>query len=168
MKITFPALPLLLAGVIFQAAAELTVIADLGGEPTAPLYEAIQPDNAPSPLPMLSIPGSFTAQDTLPVISPHLGPGPLVARSLSLPGFSPLFLIGADPLSVRWLEQHKKGLLALHATGLIVNVSTPAQLNSLHLQAPDLTMLPASGEDLAQRLQLTTYPVLITETGLTQ
>lgn len=167
MKITFPALLLILSGAAFQATAELTVVGDLGGEPTAPLYQAIQPDsNNPPPAP--SGPTVFTEQDVLPVTSPHLHPGQLEPRPLSLPGFSPLFLIGADPLSERWLKQHKEKLLALHATGLVVNVSTFTQLDTLRQQAPGLTLLPVSGEDLAQRLQLTTYPVLITEIGLSQ
>ncbi len=167
MKNTFPALLLILSGPAFQATAELTVVGDLGGEPTAPLYEAIQPDsNNPSPAP--SGPTAFTEQDVLPVTSPHLHPGQLEPRPLSLPGFSPLFLIGVDPLSVRWLKQRKEKLLALHATGLVVNVSTAGQLDNLRQQAPGLTLLPVSGEDLAQRLQLTTYPVLITESGLSQ
>lgn len=167
MKNTFPALLLVLSGAAFQAAAELTVVGDLGGEPTAPLYEAIQPDsNNPPPAP--SGPTAFTEQDVLPVTSPHLHPGKLEPRTLSLPGFSPLFLTGVDPLSERWLKQHKEKLLALHATGLVVNVSNVGQLDNLRQQAPGLTLLPVSGEDLAQRLQLTTYPVLITETGLSQ
>jgi integrating conjugative element protein (TIGR03765 family) len=168
MKITFPALLLILAGVTFQATAELTVVGDLGGEPTAPLYEAIQPDSGNTPSPAPSGPSAFTERDVLPVLSTHLHPGQLEPQPLSLPGFSPLFLLGVDPLSVRWLKQNKEKLLALHATGLVVNVSTAGQLDNLRQQAPGLTLLPVSGEDLAQRLQLTTYPVLITESGLLQ
>ena len=168
MKNTFPALLLILAGVTFQASAELTVVGDLGGEPTAPLYAAIQPDKDNIPSPATSDPTTFTEQDVLPVTSPHLHPGQLEPRPLSLSGFSPLFLLGVDPLSAHWLKQHKEKLLALHATGLVVNVSTEGQLDSLRQQAPGLTLLPVSGEDLAQRLQLTTYPVLITETGLSR
>lgn len=167
MKNTFPALLLVLSGTAFQATAELTVVADLGGEPTAPLYEAIQPDSD-NPPPAPSGPTVFTEQDVLPVTSPHLHPGQMEPRTLSLPGFSPLFLTGVDPLSVRWLKQNKEKLLALHATGLVVSISTTGQLDNLRQQAPGLTLLPVSGEDLAQRLQLTTYPVLITETGLSQ
>ena len=50
----------------------------------------------------------------------------------------------------------------------MVNVATSAQLENLRQQAPGLTLLPVSGEDLAQRLKLEAYPVLITETGLSQ
>lgn len=166
MKNTFPALLLILSGPAFKATAELTVVGDLGGESTAPLYQAIQPENNNVSSP--SGPGAFNEHDVLPVTSPHLHPGQQKPRPLTLPGFSPLFLLGVDPLSERWLKQNKAKLLALHATGLVVNVSTAGQLNNLRLQAPGLTLLPVSGEDLAQRLQLTTYPVLITESGLSQ
>ncbi|MGP0838181.1 DUF2859 domain-containing protein, partial [Serratia sp. CY85251] len=33
---------------------------------------------------------------------------------------------------------------------------------------PGIPMAPASGSELARRLQLSHYPVLITDTGLTQ
>lgn len=165
MKNTFPAL---LFGLSVQAAASLTVVADLGGESTAPLYEAIQPDDGNTPPSPHPVPLTFSENAVLPVISPNLHPGPVASRPLSLPGFSPLFLTGVDPFSLRWLKQHHQALLTLQATGLVVNVATSAQLENLRHQTPGLTLLPVSGEDLAQRLKLDAYPVLITATGLSQ
>lgn len=165
MKNTFPALLLCLS---VQAVAGLTVVADLGGESTAPLYEAIQPDTTDTRSSAPSGPAAFSESDVFPVISPHLHPGPVASRPLSLPAFSPLFLTGVDPFSLRWLKQHHQALITLQATGLVVNVATSAQLETLRQQAPGLTLLPVSGEDLAQRLKLDAYPVLITETGLSQ
>lgn len=163
MKSLLPALLILLS---FQAPATLTVVADLGGESTDALYEAIQPEPDTAPLPAL--PKPFSENDVLPVVSHHLHPGKLDARPLSLPGFTPLFLIGNDALSKKWLTEHQATLLSLKATGLVVNVESGEKLNALRQLAGELTLLPVSGDDLAQRLQLTTYPVLITKSGLSQ
>ena len=163
MKTLLPALLILLS---FQTPATLTVVADLGGESTDALYEAIQSE--PETVATSSAPKSFSENDVLPVVSHQLHPGALDARPLSLPGFTPLFLMGNDALSKKWLTEHQATLLSLKATGLVVNVDSGEQLNALRQLAGELTLLPVSGDDLAQRLQLATYPVLITETGLSQ
>lgn len=104
----------------------------------------------------------------LPVITHNLHPGQQPRLALNLPGMTPLFLIGDDPLSTEWLRQHRDALKTLHATGLVVNVSTLARLNALRTIAPTLTLLPVSADDMAKRLPITAYPVLITDKGLEQ
>ncbi|MDY1037809.1 integrating conjugative element protein [Lelliottia sp. CFBP8978] len=104
----------------------------------------------------------------LPVVTHNLYPGQQPRLALSLPGMMPLFLIGDDPLSTEWLRQHREALKTLHATGLIVNVSTLARLNALRTIAPELTLLPVSADDMAKHLPITAYPVLITDKGLEQ
>ncbi|MGD8205905.1 integrating conjugative element protein [Pantoea sp. FN0305] len=91
----------------------------------------------------------------LPVVIHNLHPGQQPRLALNLPGMTPLFLIGDDPLSTEWLRQHRDALRILHATGLVVNVATLARLNALRAIAPALTLLPISA-----------YPVLITDKGL--
>lgn len=168
MKIAFPVF-LLLSGLTFQAAAALTVVADLGGEPTAPLFAAIHPEeNTVPPSPAVGS-KALTESDLLPVISTRLHSGHVKPRTMSLPGFSPpLFLIGDDPLSRHWLQQHRQRLLAAHATGLVVSVTDALQLDNLRRLAPGLTLLPVSGDDIAARLHLSAYPLLIDESGLSQ
>lgn len=104
----------------------------------------------------------------LPVITHNLHPGQQPRLALSLPGMTPLFLIGDDPLSTEWLRQHRDALKTLHATGLVVNVATLARLNALRTIAPALTLLPVSADDMAKHLPITAYPVLITDKGLAQ
>jgi integrating conjugative element protein (TIGR03765 family) len=104
----------------------------------------------------------------LPVVTHNLHPGQQPRLALNLPGMTPLFLIGDDPLSTEWLRQHREALKTLHATGLIVNVSTLARLNALRTIAPELTLLPVSADDMAKHLPITAYPVLITDKGLAQ
>lgn len=103
----------------------------------------------------------------LPVITHNLHPGQQPRLALNLPGMTPLFLIGDDPLSTEWLRQHRDALKTLHATGLVVNVTTLARLNVLRAIAPALT-LPVSADDMAKHLPISAYPVLITDKGLEQ
>jgi integrating conjugative element protein (TIGR03765 family) len=149
--------------------AELNVIADLGGRDASPFYESInaQPDNHAAQPPHFS-PEMAGEAAMLPVKTPELTPGKTATRPLQLPGTGALFLIGDDPGSRQWLGQHAAALKTLHAVGLVVNVSDMAGLQSLRARAPDLLLSPASGSELARRLQLHHYPVLITETALTQ
>ncbi|HHS0831926.1 TPA: integrating conjugative element protein [Salmonella enterica subsp. enterica serovar Muenchen] len=154
--------------------AALTVVADLGGESTAPLFDAINneaneftpPRSLSSPPPLPSAPA--TVDEMLPVSTPEMTPGRVEVRSLALAGMTPVFLVGDDMLSRDWLAQRRADLLRMNATGLVVNVSDSAALRELQSQAPGLTLLPASASDIARRLQLTHYPVLITDRGLSQ
>lgn len=159
--------PLLLIIVLpaFSASASLAVIADLGGESTAPLFSAIEPE----PEHRLSPPAAIPLEEAVfPVISSRLSPGAFTPRALSLPGMTPLFLMGDDPLSLRWLSEKQAMLISLDATGLVVNVASAERLQRLRENAGALTLLPVSGDDLAERLQLKHYPVLITGSGLSQ
>ncbi|CDH06729.1 putative exported protein [Xenorhabdus bovienii str. oregonense] len=149
--------------------AELNVIADLGGKDASPFYESInaQPSHRAAKSHYFS-PEVAGEAAMLPVNTPELTPGKVVNRSLQLSGIGALFLIGDDPDSRQWLSQHAAQLAQLHSVGLVVNVSTMAELQSLRVLAPDILLSPASGTELARRLQLQHYPVLITENALTQ
>jgi integrating conjugative element protein (TIGR03765 family) len=104
----------------------------------------------------------------LPVVTPELTPGAVTARPLQLPGLGALFLIGDDPLSGDWLSRNATALARHRAVGMIVNVASTDALQALRDRAPGILMVPAAGSELARRLRLSHYPVLITETGLYQ
>ena len=95
-------------------------------------------------------------------------PGKVDDRALHLPGIGALYLVGDDPLSREWLTQHAARLKAMNAAGMVVNVKSDAGLQALQALAQGGLLSPASGTDLAVRLRLSHYPVLITETGLSQ
>ncbi|MDN8600298.1 integrating conjugative element protein [Citrobacter sp. S2-9] len=167
LKALLPALMTLFPHGVFA----LTIVADLGGESTASLFAAV------APVPEMSAPDAPAASPAqpvalndavFPVVSSRLHPGAVTPRSLSLPEMMPLFLIGDDTLSRRWLSQQREHLTSLNATGLVVSVASSARFEALQQQADGLTLLPVSGDDLAQRLQLDAYPVLITDAGLSQ
>lgn len=104
----------------------------------------------------------------LPVATPELTPGDVADRPLQLPGIGALFIVGDDEASRGWLQANAEGLKSRHSAGLVVNVSNLLALQSLQALVPDVPMAPASGSELARRLQLSNYPVLITDTGLSQ
>ncbi|ORM94895.1 integrating conjugative element protein [Pantoea cypripedii] len=159
----------LLTGAV-SAGAALTVVGDLGGESTAPLFEAVNAgpgQTSEGPL-LPPPPASLSLSDMLPVSTPEMSPGPVAARPLNLPGMPPVFVLGDDPASRQWLQQHAAGLRRLQATGMIISVRDDSGLNALRQLAPGVAMVPVNGGDLARRLALAHYPVLITATGISQ
>ena len=59
-------------------------------------------------------------------------------------------------------------LKKIGAMGLVVSVKTTNELSELRQLAPDLTLMPTPGDDLASRLNLAHYPALLTSEGLSQ
>lgn len=115
-----------------------------------------------------SLPAPTTLNWVLPVHSAHLSPGAVQPRTLSLPGMTPLFLVGQDTPSLQWLSRHAQALQDLGANGLAVEVDDARALRRIQMTAPKLNIWPVSGDDIAERLELEHYPVLITPTGLEQ
>lgn len=104
----------------------------------------------------------------LPVRSARMSPGQISSRPLDLPGLPPFFLLGDDPLSLAWLTERAIELQAIGAVGLVVEVADAAALARIRALAPGLILLPANGDDIAARLHIRHYPVLITATALRQ
>ena len=152
--------------------APLIVVEDRGGMSALAYYQALNPQDAepsnapvPPPAPRVSSPADAEAA-MLPVRSARLSPGDEPRRVIRAPGLTPLFLVGDDDRSRAWLKQRRAALQQLGAVGLVVNAATPEALVVLRRLAPNLMLSPASGDDLAQRLGIRHYPVLITATGI--
>lgn len=155
----------------FSSEASLTVVGDLGGESTAPFFDAInagseQPEESAPELPLP--PASLSISDMLPVSTPEMSPGAVASRPLNLPGMPPIFVLGDDASSRQWLRQHAEVLSHMQATGMVISVRDAQGLNALRQLAPAVSMVPVSGGDLARRLGLKHYPALITATGISQ
>ncbi|WP_058959264.1 integrating conjugative element protein [Type-E symbiont of Plautia stali] len=160
---------LMLAGAIaalpFLSHAELNVIADLGGQSAATFYEGINAEPQPQ---QQSIQPDYSEGSVLPVATPELTPGIIEPRVLKLPGIGALFLVGDDEQSQEWLSRNAGLLKRCGAVGMVVNVSSSSSLQQLRQIAPNLQLAPVSGSDLARRLKLEHYPVLITEHSVSQ
>lgn len=104
----------------------------------------------------------------LPVSSSQLTPGPIAPRPLNMPGLQPFFLVGDDSQSLAWLRQRAARLREIGAAGLAVEVADTAALSRIRAAAPGITILPVNGNDIATRLQIEHYPILVTATSLEQ
>lgn len=151
----------------------LIVIEDRGGASALPYYEALnlQPRAGVS-APRIEVPhppaGMLNEASMLPVRSLRLSPGEVARRVIEAPGLPPFFLVGDDQRSHAWLQQRAPRLRELGAVGLVVSVSSAESLKALRALVPGLPLSPVAGDDLAERLGLRHYPVLITATGLEQ
>ena len=163
------ALAALLCPVIAWAAP--IVIYDSGQtKPLEPFLESLRgeappPDTRQSP----SGKAGLTGEDLLPIKTPEMSPGLVAARAFDLSskaqtnavGARPLFLIGADTLSRRWLERHRARLKELGAIGMLVQADTLDDLEAVSRVAEGLRIMPASGTEIARLYALKHYPVLI-------
>ncbi|WP_338524313.1 integrating conjugative element protein [Pseudomonas batumici] len=154
------------------AHAELIVVDDRGGTSTLAYYRSLNllPDEQPAKamtLPPVRI-TAYSEADMLPVKSPSLNPGSFESRTHNAAGLRPVFLVGDDELSREWLQRRGDVLRDLKAVGWVVNVQRMAALAELRALGVGLEMVPAAADDLAQRLGIEHYPVLVTSTGIEQ
>ena len=152
--------------------AELSTVKGLGGDFTQPYLRVpgAQPIDRAQVNGIIHADLSVIADEAwiLPVSSSRLSPGPVTPRSLKMPGMQPFFLVGGDPQSLTWLRQRAAELQELGAAGLAVEVADTEALARIRAAAPDITIMPVNGNDIATRLQIEHYPVLITATLLEQ
>ncbi|WP_394230506.1 integrating conjugative element protein [Shewanella colwelliana] len=106
----------------------------------------------------------------LPVITPQLTPGKIKftttnkVTTAQLP--RPLFIVGDDALSHKWLTHYEQKLKSLNAIGIIVNVKTVQGLN--RFKQYSLQMYPVQAHDFANTFSIKHYPVLINDGKLSQ
>ena len=88
----------------------------------------------------------------------------IVSRhKVTFSGFSsPIFIIGDDPVSRQWLNDHAKQLRELHALGFITNIESPEALQEIQT-VHDLPLLPANVDDLMILLDARHYPLMMNE-----
>ena len=157
-----------------RAGDPLIVVDDHGGTSALPYYEPLnlQPRANPPATPLIPTPRipSTPADEAamLPVRSAKLTPGTVARRVIDAPGLRPFVLIGEDKASQSWLLRHATALRERGAVGLVVNVETMKGLVRLRALVPGVPLAPVAGDDLAERLGLRHYPVLVTATGIEQ
>ncbi len=127
------------------------------------LVQIAQPKAPRSTVPNHSMPTVY------PVITPELSPNTLTPKSINYPQLQhPLFIVGYDALSMRWLKTFHATLLHHQAMGLVVNVETAQQLAAIQAIAYGLEIYPGSGSQLAKQIGLQHYPALISTTRIEQ
>ncbi|HJH22679.1 MULTISPECIES: integrating conjugative element protein [Pseudomonas] len=154
------------------AQPELTVAGDQPSDFTRPHFQVSKPpiNNKIQPDRAMHADLSTSADEAwiLPVRSSHLSPGQITSRTLNMPNLRPFFLVGEDPNSLAWLRQRATELQEMGAAGLAVEVTDTEALARIRAAAPGITILPVNGNDIATRLLIEHYPVLITTTSLEQ
>ena len=73
----------------------------------------------------------------------------------------PLFLVGADEVSLNWLREHRERLMHIGAVGLIVQAEGEADIEKVRAVAGELQLATGSGAMLAEHFGIAHYPVLI-------
>ena len=154
------------------AQPELSVAEDQPSDVTRPHFQVSRPpiNNKIQPDRVMHADLSTVTDEAwiLPIRSSQLSPGKITPRALNMPGLRPFFLVGEDPQSLAWLRQRAAELQEMCAAGLDVEVADTEALARIRAAAPDITILPDNGNDIATRLQIEHYPVLITATSLEQ
>ena len=151
---------------IVANASSLIVVEDHGGVSAVPYYQDLVPEPTGQSAPLENI--GVRGQGSFPVRSDQLTPGELQGRVINAPGLQPLFLIGDDAMSKAWLSQRRDQLQQLNAVGIVVNVASAERFAEVQRWADGLQMVPAPSNDLAQRLGIKHYPLLITATAIQQ
>ncbi|AMN76868.1 integrating conjugative element protein [Pseudomonas azotoformans] len=157
---------LCLSAPLVTNASPLIVVEDRGGVSALPYYEGLMPEPTEQSPSLADI--GVRGQGAFPVTSEHLTPGEVQGRVINAPGLQPLFVIGDDDVSRAWLSQRREQLQQLHALGLVVNVANAVRFAEVQRWAAGLQVVPAPSDDLAHRLGIRHYPLLITATSIQQ
>ncbi|MCP4392279.1 MAG: integrating conjugative element protein [Gammaproteobacteria bacterium] len=154
------------------AGAALTVIYDSGNtQPIAPFFDTFESTEiAPhdKQVTQRSQLGAADLASLLPIRSPGLTLGPVQPKTHDRPFTRPFFLIGSDALSRQWLLEHRARLKEIGAVGMLVQADTRDDLRTIAELAAGLSIMPASGSDIAKALGISHYPVLISSRGIEQ
>tara|TARA_R110001592_G_scaffold316364_1_gene592796 strand:+ start:33511 stop:34041 length:531 start_codon:yes stop_codon:yes gene_type:complete len=80
---------------------------------------------------------------------------------------TPMFIIGDDPVSLRWLVDNRELLISKKAVGLVVNVETSARMDEIRRTAGEGILLSVSpGDDIAESLGIKHYPFYVDRNGV--
>lgn len=111
----------------------------------------------------------ITVLNPFPIESPGLLPGKVIKRNIDQPYLSnPMFLIGNDEFSYRWLLKNKELLIRINAIGMLIKVKNKQELQRIAIAAKGLKIIPAPAVDLAKQLGIRHYPVLISKQFIEQ
>jgi len=106
---------------------------------------------------------------TLPITTPSLSPGVVTASPKALRYLQPpLFLVGSDARSKKWLIEKREQLIQLGAVGLLIQAKDKKDVETMLELAQGLSLVPASAEGFAAELGLTHYPILLSNQGWEQ
>ncbi len=114
-------------------------------------------------------PGKVRVPHAFPIRTPEMTPGRVTPSRHAFTGVQrPLCVVGTDPWSQRWAANRRARLLELGAVCLVVQAKTTQDVEALRATLAPVPTIAASASDLARRLGLTHYPVLLSGEGVEQ
>lgn len=77
--------------------------------------------------------------------------------------FSPIFIVGDDPVSLAWIKHYKSTLNKIHAVGFIVSASSVNSIEKIKVAAGKVRVYPVEGNAVSKFFGIKCYPVLISK-----
>lgn len=150
----------------------LIVIADRGGVEVSTYFQSQKKENANKRTAAAKtnrqsfMSGVFPIRTTAMSVGP-VGPdeGKKIPPAYLLT--TPMFIVGDDPVSLRWLADNHSFLMEKSAVGLIVNIETPARMVQIqNTVGKGLKLSVAPGDDIAESLGIKHYPFYVDAQGV--
>lgn len=134
----------------------------IAGEPSKPQASPVEKARpATAPPGKATLANSFS-KALLPIRTPEMSPGSVAAREVEAKMLDrPFFILGSDRRSREWLANNHDRLVQIQAVGLLVQAESAADLRAIADLGVGIRIAPIPGSDLAVRLGLKHYPVLI-------
>lgn len=105
----------------------------------------------------------------VPIRTRNLTPQRIASKDAYFPNLStPLFIVGADPVSLTWLKQWREALLKVGAVGWVVQAENAQELRAVAEAGAGLRFMAMPGDALANIFGVKGYPVLISERAIEQ
>lgn len=105
----------------------------------------------------------------VPIRTRTMTPQRLTSKDAYFPNLSiPLFIVGADAMSLSWLQQWREALLKVGAVGWVVQAENEAELRAVAQAGAGLRFMALPGDPLSEIFGVNGYPVLISERAIEQ
>lgn len=110
-----------------------------------------------------------TTHGFFPLFTEGLTVGTVPKTARYSPNLSaPIFVVGSDAVSLRWLQKNLPVLKQNHAVGWVVEAPSVEAFAQIRAVAEDVLLFPVDGSILLTHFQLTHYPALISERVIEQ
>ena len=167
--ILLPCLPMAPVQAAQPARAPVVVYSAAQSVPAAPYIQALAPPRGQSRShPDIAPKTGVTPLETrLPLMPRQLQPGAPSVQRIQAP-VQPFFVMGMDRTSLDWLARTLPTLLAIGATGMVVQATNREDWQRLQTKAGQSGLLLALYPDagLVESYGLATYPVLVVPQGM--
>lgn len=80
----------------------------------------------------------------------------------------PFFIVSDDATSMKWLHKNKQRLSKMNAFGVVVNIKQDSDTSKLEKISGELPMFCLPVDELVEVYNLTSYPVLVTDSVIEQ